>query len=570
MTFAGRLILGTVLVLILTVFILVWTSEVSLRRDLEAEIGRSLENQAVLIREALPADSLQWESTVRRLGNQNGIRITIIDRTGRVRAESELPEFDLNRLENHLTRPEVQQALSGQVGMNRRQSATLGRPLLYVAVLGGPGVVRVAATLEQVDTTVHRAQRSVLWAALLALVIGGGVALVAGRSIAGPLTEITSAARSIAAGTPPRFPHSGIPDIDALVSALRDMNAQLADRFDQLRRERAESATLLESMVEGVLASDARGRIVVANGAARRLLGYSPTQELPELPQLFRAKPAREVVDTVLQGLPVDRREIELDDRRVRVDARSMPGGGAMLVLDDVTDLRRLEIMRRDFVANVSHELKTPLTSITGYAETLLGDQPDAATSHRFLEVILANARRMQRLVDGLLDLARIESGGWRPRPEPLDLTATVREVWETMGKHGRDGRPALEIAIPAEAARLRADPDAIRQILTNLLENATHYTPATGRIAVSARRVDRGVAVAVEDSGGGIASEHLPRIFERFYRADPSRSRLEGGSGLGLAIVKHLVEAHGGRVAAESTLGQGTTIRCWFPDESA
>jgi len=384
------------------------------------------------------------------------------------------------------------------------------------------------------------------------------------------LTEITSAARSIAAGAPPRFPHSGIPDIDALVSALRDMNAQLAERFETLRRERAESATLLESMVEGVLASDARGRIVVANGAARRLLGYGPTQELPELPQLFRAKPAREIVDTVLQGLPVDRREIELDDRRVRVDARSMPGGGVMLVIDDVTDLRRLETMRRDFVANVSHEMKTPLTSITGYSETLLGDQPDPAISRRFLEVILANARRMQRLVDGLLDLARIESGGWRPATEMVDLAATVREVWETIGNRGPDGRPSLELAIPEEANHLRADPDAIRQVLTNLLENAIHYTPATGRIAVSSRRVDRGVTVAVEDSGSGISSEHLPRIFERFYRADPSRSRLEGGSGLGLAIVKHLVEAHGGRVAAESTLGQGTTIRCWFPEEMA
>jgi signal transduction histidine kinase len=444
----------------------------------------------------------------------------------------------------------------------------VGQELLYVAVAGGPGVVRVAATLDQVDATVHRAQRSVLLAALVSLVIGGGAALVTGRSIAGPLTEITSAARSIAAGAPPRFPHSGIPDIDALVNALRDMNTQLTTRFDQLQRERTESATLLESMVEGVLASDARGRIVVANGAARRLLGYGPEQTLPDLAQLFRAKPAREMVDAVLQGVPASRREIELDERRVRMDAKALPGGGAMLVLDDVTDLRRLEAVRRDFVANVSHELKTPLTSITGYAETLLSDQPDPATSHRFLEVILANARRMQRLVDGLLDLARIESGGWRPVPELLDLAATAREVWDGLGNHDRLGRPTLVLAIPASAAPVRADPDALRQVLTNLLDNAIRYTSPSGRITVSARHADRGTWVSVEDTGAGIAGEHLARIFERFYRADPSRSRLEGGSGLGLAIVKHLVEAHGGRVAAESTLGVGTVIRCWFPDE--
>ena len=196
------------------------------------------------------------------------------------------------------------------------------------------------------------------------------------------------------------------------------MHRQLGDRFDELRREQAESAALVESMIEGVVAADGRGRIVTANPAARRLLGYGATEALPDLPELFRVKAAREVVDAVLRGEPVQDRQLEMDGRVFLVNARPLPTGGAVLVLHDLTEVRRLEAVRRDFVANVSHELKTPLTSISGYAETLLGDAADTETTQRFLRTILSNARRMQRLVDDLLDLSRIEAGRWHPDAE--------------------------------------------------------------------------------------------------------------------------------------------------------
>jgi two-component system phosphate regulon sensor histidine kinase PhoR len=563
----ARLVTGTILVLVAAMAVLVWASEVSLRRDLEKDLASALEREARVIAAALPGTAEAQRDAVHRFSRENGHRITLIDTAGRVIAESDAPDAALNAIGNHADRPEVKAALATGTGHDLRRSATFGAPLLYVAVRSPLGVLRVAAPYAQVDDVVRRAQTAVLSAALLALIAGTVLALLTGRNVARPLTDIGQAARAIAAGGTPRFPHSGIPDVDALVQALRQMHAQLGERFEQLRHERAEVSAVLEAMVEGVIATDGKGRIVTANAAAHRLLGYAPEATLPELPQLFRARPAREVVDAVLAGEVVAGRQLELEDRTVLASGRPLPQGGAVLVFHDLTDLRRLEAVRRDFVANVSHELKTPLTSISGYAETLLDDRPDPETSARFLEVILGNARRMQRLVDSLLDLSRIESGSWSPKVEAVSVGAVTRETWA--GLAARATQRKVEFAVdtdhpaPVEAF---VDPDALRQVLTNLLDNALRYTPAGGRITARARHDDEGVTVSVSDTGSGIGSEHLPRIFERFYRADPSRSRDEGGTGLGLSIVKHLVEAHGGRVWATSELGRGTTINAWFP----
>jgi two-component system, OmpR family, phosphate regulon sensor histidine kinase PhoR len=566
-TFATRLVAGTLLVLVTAVAVLLWAAERSLRHDLIVDIEHSLESEALLIREALPADSLAWSEAVHRLASQNHRRITLVDRRGVVRADSDFPEGPLPPLQSHLNRPEVRAALAGGVGVATRRSETVGHDLLYVGVPGGPGVVRVAASLEQVDDIVRRAQGAVAGGAVLALLVGTLFAFIAGRSIARPLTAITAAARAIAAGSPPRFPRSGVPDVDALVQALRQMHGQLTDRFDELRREQAESAALVSSMVEGVIAADGRGHIVTANPAARRLLGYEPAEPLPDLAELFRVKAAREVVDAVLLGETVRDRQVEMDGRSLLLNARPLPAGGAVLVIHDVTEVRRLEAIRRDFVANVSHELKTPLTSISGYAETLLSDTPSRETTRQFLTTILGNARRMQRLVDDLLDLSRIESGRWQPARTELDIPAVARESWAALAARPEIARVTFDLDATPEAEHLTADLDAVRQVLTNLFDNSLRYTPAGGRITCRARREDGGVALSVRDTGSGIAHEHLARIFERFYRADTSRSREEGGTGLGLAIVKHLVEAHGGRVYAESERGRGTTVTCWFPD---
>ncbi|HXL34839.1 MAG TPA: ATP-binding protein, partial [Gemmatimonadales bacterium] len=225
--------------------------------------------------------------------------------------------------------------------------------------------------------------------------------------------------------------------------------------------------------------------------------------------------------------------------------------------------------MRRDFVANVSHELKTPLTSIAGYAETLATEASPGPQTERFVRPILSNARRMHRLVDDLLDLSRIESGRWQPHPELVDVRGLAGDAWAAFADRARERRIQFTAA-PGDVHHVTADPEALRQVLTNLFDNALRYTPPDGRIGVALESVPGGVTVSVVDTGSGIAPDHLPRIFERFYRADPGRSREEGGTGLGLAIVKHLVEAHGGRVEAESTLGRGTAIRMFFPEAEA
>ncbi|HEX2718523.1 MAG TPA: ATP-binding protein, partial [Gemmatimonadaceae bacterium] len=248
--------------------------------------------------------------------------------------------------------------------------------------------------------------------------------------------------------------------------------------------------------------------------------------------------------------------------------ARPLREGGAVLALLDLTAMRRLEAVRRDFVANVSHELKTPLTVIGGFAETLAEDDPPPDQRRRFVEAIRTNAQRMQRLVDDLLDLSRIESGGWQPNVGRVDvravLTDTATAIEQTAARKG----VRVLIDIQPGAEEMSADPLAVRQVVSNLAENAVRHT-MTGSATLFARRHDGGVDVGVRDTGTGIAPEHLPRIFERFYRADPSRSRAEGGTGLGLAIVKHLVEAHGGHVTAASTPGKGTEVVAHFPTRS-
>ena len=568
MTFSRRLASGTLIVLLLAIGTLLYRAERSLRRNLEADVAATLERDARLVRESLPADRVQWQGTVRRYSLQTGFRITLIDAQGNVVADSDFPDGPLPAIENHASRTEVRAALEGQTGQARRHSATVGRDLMYVAVPGGPGAVRVAEDLERVNGIVYRTQLSVGGAALLALLVGVALALVAARSVSRPLTGLAAAARSIAAGTPPRFPRSGVSEIDALVRSLREMHHQLDDRFEAIRNEKAESAAVVEAMSEGVIAADDRGRITTANPSARRLLGYAADAPLPELPQIFRSREARELVDTVLAGDADASRTLDLDGRTLLITGRALPSGGAVLVMHDLTELRRLESVRRDFVANVSHELKTPLTSISGYSETLLSDRPDPETVHLFLTRIATNARRMQHLVDDLLDLSRIEAGRWQPAVRPVDPAELPREVWT--GVQDRNGRPIprFEVRVPG-GLRVQADADALRQVLTNLLDNALRYTDAGGLITVSGRPEAGGVRLDVSDTGTGIPRDHLPRIFERFYRADPSRSREEGGTGLGLSIVRHLVEGHGGRVSADSVLGQGTTISCWFPDSS-
>jgi signal transduction histidine kinase len=570
---ATRLFVTTSLLAAAAVLGLTVAADRALRHSVEDLIASGLEREGQMIAVLLPPDSLRWPVVARSLGTRLGHRVTLIDSKGTVRGDTDFDRGSLGGLENHLLRPEVQQALALGSGRATRLSASTNERRLYVAVRGGPpglAVVRVSTTLAAVDAQVGAGQRAVALAGLgvfvASLLAAGALSWRVSRDVTQPLAQLTTAARAIAEGQTPQFPDARVPDVAQHVAALRGMRRQLDQRFAELVREREETATLIETMTEGVLAADARGAIVTLNRAARRLLGYGTGDRLPALAELFHEKAARDLVQTVLDGGEAEPRELERGARALLVTGRALPNGGVLLVIRDVTELRRLEAVRRDFVANVSHELKTPLTSIVGYAETLTTEDA-GKDAERFAHTILNNARRMQELVDDLLDLSRIESGRWQPTPALVDVAGVVAEAWAEFLDRARARRINITVAASA-APHVRADPDALRQILTNLFDNALRHTPPGGRITVTAEASLGGVTIAVADTGSGISSEHLPRIFERFYRADPGRSREEGGTGLGLAIVKHLMEAHGGRVEARSTLGVGTTILLFFPGE--
>ena len=569
MKLTTRFFTSTVLLVTVTVAGLLIAVERLLRERLVAGEAAELEHEARLVAVALPADSARWPDAARSLGMLLGHRVTLIDATGRVRGDTEFSRDALPRLENHAGRPEVRQALSDGAGSAQRLSASTNESQLYVAVRGGPpglGIVRVSATLTAVDAHVHAVQRAVAGAGVLAIIAAAVLAWGLSRTLARPLLELGDAARAIALGQEPSFPDVRVPEIADHATALRGMHTELEARFAELRRREGEMTTLVASLTDGLVAADARGEIVTGNPAARRLLRLPASGSLPPLSELFHDKAAREIVRDITAGRDVESREVTLGGHALLITGRVLPDGGTLLVLRDISDLRRLETVRRDFVANVSHELKTPLTSIAGYAETLAAEAAESEAK-RFAETILANATRMQRLVDDLLDLSRIESGGWQPAPAVLDVATAARDAFTPLADRAAAGGVRFEAVVPAEAAHVVADPEALREIFTNLFDNALRHTPRGGRLRVTADRVDGGIAVAVSDTGSGIPGEHLPRIFERFYRVDPGRSRAQGGTGLGLAIVKHLVEAHGGRVTAESTLGKGTTIRSTFPN---
>lgn len=568
MSFRTRLLLATVGLVVVTVVALTVAADRWLRDSLQTTLAREMEIETRLVAAALPHDRRVLPEAAHRFGVLSGRRVTLIDSTGRVLGDSDFDDASLSLLDNHLSRPEIQQALADGAGTSLRHSASTNRDELKVAVRAWPGFVRLSAPITDIQATIAAVQRDVLLAALVAVLLGSLLAIGVGRTLARPLRQMATAARQVAQGAHPTYPASSVPEIRQLVRALRSMQDDVELRMTALRRRQQESETLIASMAQGVIAADARGTIHLCNPAARQLLGHEPEDVLPPLRELFRQREAREAVERVYGGEFLDGWETDLDGRAVLVTGRPLPDGGAVLGLLDVSDLKRLQAVRRDFVANVSHELKTPLTSILGYAETLLGENADEATRAQFLRTIRDNAERMRRLVDDLLDLAKLESGGWTPVREPLDLITVAAEAWQTV--QAKADRQGVTLVTDLDSTQpCEADVSAVREMLVNLFDNAIRHSPRGAAVHFASRATEDGTELTVRDSGSGIPAEHIPRVFERFYRVDPGRSRAEGGTGLGLAIVRHLVEGHGGTVELESTVGQGTTVRIVLPQIS-
>jgi signal transduction histidine kinase len=443
--------------------------------------------------------------------------------------------------------------------------------LIIVSVLVAcvVGVIEYRLNARIADATtqalVREARDDVYIIGFFALAIAAAIAFLFARAVTRPVIELRDVARALAAGDLTRRPALGAPgEVGDLAIAIHRLAEQLSGRLSALEEEESLLTALLDSLNEGVMAIDARQRVVRINAIGRRLLRVRDPVPFT-LDRLPRERVLRDAVAAALAGTVTESIETFVDGRNLSLSARPLARGGAVLALLDLTPTRRLETIRRDFVANVSHELKTPLTSVGGFAETLLDETLPAPQRKQFAETILTNTRRMQRIVDDLLDLSRIESGGWVPNPQMVDVATVAFDGTARAQTVADEKGVALEIEIHDNARDAYADPTALRQVLSNLAENAIRHT-TSGRVTVFTSPEENGVWVGVRDTGIGIAAEHLPRIFERFYRADRARSRDEGGTGLGLAIVKHLVEAHGGSVKAESQPGRGTTVSAFFP----
>lgn len=512
------------------------------------------------------------DALTRQITDRIGYRVTLMSPDGVVLGDSYVEHGRIPEVENHLDRPEVRGALAGSLTFAQRTSATVGTPLVYGAMaaqLGGePVVLRVAAPLDAVERAVDRAQFAVIFSGFMAMGVALLVAWIFAGAVSDPLLRLAALSRKLSSGAfDERAPESlGVMELDELGRAFNRLTDELQQRVDELSVERDGMQALIDCMAEGVIAMTEDARVSRVNRAARTLLGLdhvtpdTPVQELVRHTELRRV-----LAESAIR--PISQREVHFGSSHLIVSSRTLDTGGAVTTLLDVSEIRRLEKVRRDFVANASHEIKTPLTSIRGYAETLMeGDIPEHLREG-FVASIRNNALRLQDVVDDLLDLSRLESGGWVARPEPVSIAVVASEAWSWCSEDACARGITLSVDADTEAF---ADRKGLHRVFRNLFENAVRHSEAGDIIRVRARVVGHGFAIVeIADEGEGISAKALPRIFERFYRADTGRAREAGGTGLGLAIVRHLVEDMGGRVEAESELGSGTTIRLVLPTEA-
>ncbi|HLW85130.1 MAG TPA: ATP-binding protein [Candidatus Sulfotelmatobacter sp.] len=560
--------------------------------SLRAEIDRNLTQKTVLFAHRVENDrSHSLADIAAQEGQAAGARATIVDAAGKVLADSETNPANLNgqnlngQNESEATRAEFVAALAGKTGSSERPSAAIGVPFLYVAVPISGGAVRLGYPLSDVEAVKSEVHARLAWGSALGFVFALLVAAVASTSTARRLEHIVDVAAHIADGDlKARVQDGALDEIGRLGGALDKTARQVERSFAEVRSSQRQLETLLNSMQDAVIAVSADGLVQWANQPMDRLVPQGTRLNAPVV-ETIRDPDFLAAVKAATTGKEVTtaRATSIVPGRAFDVTAAPLPGGGAVAVLRDLTETERVEKTRRDFIANVSHELRTPLTSIQGYSETLLDLVPgNGAPTREFLEIIRKNAARMSRLTEDLLTLARVESGETRFDADPVppiellhDAEESFREIakghgvelqiQETVGGSG-NGAESKEAQSVESLPRVLADREAIHQVFSNLIDNAMKYGRAGGKIVLGARPAARGIEFYVQDFGAGISSEHLPRLFERFYRVDKARSRESGGTGLGLAIAKHIMLAHGGSIRAESELNHGSRFLFTLP----
>ncbi|HEX9801405.1 MAG TPA: ATP-binding protein [Thermoanaerobaculia bacterium] len=523
---------------------------------------------------AAPEDALQQR--VLALAAGSGFRITVVSLAGVVLADTAVERERLAAVENHRSRPEIAQALSRGTGRAHRRSPTTGEDSVYAARLvtgadGAAWIARLARPIGSFDVVRGHLVRVELVAALVAGLAAWLISHWLTRSLFRPLTTLIGAADELASGGDRRA--ISIPEASELATLGRALERLAREKDRQIAAVAAERDHLhatVASMSEGVLVADGRGVPRLVNPAFRRLFGIALDAAAEQTLDLAREPRLVDLVAAVSRSehpAVIELERLEPAPHTVALLASPLTGsGGAVVLARDLSESEQLHKMRRDFVANVSHELRTPLAAIRGCAETLVdGAVDDRETALRFSGRILEQCRRLGELLEDLLTLSRLESSAPLRATQPLALVDLAAEAVESAGE--RAAARGVRVALEAPAAvSVTGDAEGILRLLSNLLDNAIKYNRAGGSVVLRVERDDGAAVLTVADDGIGIAAAHLPRIFERFYRVDPARSREEGGTGLGLAIVKHVAQAHGGGVEVESELGRGSTFRVTLP----
>jgi two-component system phosphate regulon sensor histidine kinase PhoR len=549
-------------------------------RDTQIDNLRSqLENTARLTAQAsLPGftdpETEDLADLAETLGRETGARVTIISLSGTVLGDS---EEDPETMENHANRPEVMAALASGIGESTRYSATLGEQLMYVAVpivSRGEvvGVARAALPLAAVENLVAKVTTPVI----AALGITAGVALLAAalisRAISRPIQEVTGAARRIARGElSQKISVKTKDEASQLAEAFNQMSLSLQKTVAEISEERGKLAAILASMADGVIMTDGEGNVLLANPAAEKLFGFKQGKVRGRY--FIEAVPDYEV-DRILRSCLKTGREqaVQLESgigkrflRVVAVPLITDRPAGALVVFQDLTELRSLQTMRRELVGNISHELRTPLTTIKAVIETLKdGAVEDRELTRNFLTSVDSEVDRMTQIVAELTELSRIESGKAELKLERVDLNTLAREAIAQLNPFATRRGVTVSLEPAPKLPPVTADKERVRQVITNLLHNALKFTPPKGKVTVATGLKGDSATLSISDTGIGISGEDLPHVFERFYKADKARSG--GGTGMGLAIAKHIVQAHGGTIRAQSEPGKGSTFSFSLP----
>jgi two-component system phosphate regulon sensor histidine kinase PhoR len=509
------------------------------------------------------------------------IRITVISPSGKVLGDSlEDPAI----MEDHSDRQEIIDALAKGFGWSLRLSETIGRKMMYVAVtVQQPGeigiaVLRVSIATTDIDQTLGDTYAKIFWGGIVIAACAAGLSYLISRRISRPIVKMKQIAQHFAEGELSlRVPVPPSSELGDLAKALNEMAQQLHDRILTITRQRNELEAILSSMMEGVIAVDALGHIMSINKTAVDLLSIeSSNVKGHSVEEVIRNVDLQQFINQTLESRQPTEGEMSLPSNGARffqlygvsLSDRQGQRSGAVIVLNDMTRIRRLENIRRDFVANVSHELKTPVTSIIGYVETLLDgaiNEPEQAG--RFLQIIAKHSDRLNAIIEDLLSLSRLEEESERSRIsfEKVTLKPMLQSAIELSSPKAADKQMTIELLCD-ERIEARINSALLEQGVLNLIDNAVKYSKPGGRIEITANHTDKEIIISVKDNGCGIEKEHLSRIFERFYVVDKSRSRKLGGTGLGLAIVKHIAQVHGGYVTVESTPGLGSTFTIHLP----